>query len=103
MVNGSAYWNKHKWLNDMNKDQLKSWKLMACMMLKLNCKHPYIKNTVIKDKVVHQQWIKKMFIVQEPVNFSIWVWVSLNVNDTDIVVVKKTNSDIISTPHFVTT
>ena len=30
------------------------------------------------------------------------VCVSLNVNETDIVVVKNTNSDIISTPHLVT-
>lgn len=37
-----------------------------------------------------------------PVNFSMRVWVSLNVNETDIVVVKKTKSDIMSTPHFVT-
>lgn len=46
-------------------------------------------NTVIKEVI-------------KPVNFSMRVCVSLNVNETDIVVVKNTNSDIISTPHFVT-
>ena len=40
--------------------------------------------------------------VNKPVNFSMRVCVSLNVNETDIVVVKNTNSDIISTPHLVT-
>lgn len=40
--------------------------------------------------------------LSKPVNFSMRVCVSLNVNETDIVVVKNTNSDIISTPHLVT-
>ena len=40
--------------------------------------------------------------LNKPVNFSMRVCVSLNVNETDIVVVKNTNSDIISTPHLVT-
>ena len=38
----------------------------------------------------------------KPVNLSIRDWVSLRVNDTDMVVVKKTNKDIIRTPHLVT-
>lgn len=39
---------------------------------------------------------------KKPVNFSMRVCVSLNVNETDIVVVKKTKSDIMRTPHLVT-
>lgn len=38
----------------------------------------------------------------KPVNFNMRVCVSRKVNDTDIVVVKNTNRDIIRTPHFVT-
>lgn len=43
-------------------------------------------------------WISVRNIV--PVNFSIRACVSLKVKETDMVVVKKTKRDVMSTPHL---
>ena len=56
-------------------------------------------NKIFKRKAIQVETYRKE---HKPVNLSMRDWVSLRVNETDMVVVKKTKSDIRRTPHFVT-
>lgn len=56
-------------------------------------------NKIFKRKAIQVETYRKE---HKPVNLSMRDCVSLRVNETDMVVVKKTKSDIRRTPHFVT-